>query len=120
MILTVFRSRLNKGVQDVYYQLVSKIIAIAESMPGFVSRKSFVAEDGERLSLVEFADEEAQRIGLSTPITPQRKSGARALLFGVYRASLRDDQRIKICGTPRQLKEFDTFQFRGVSTCNFF
>ncbi|HET8710793.1 MAG TPA: antibiotic biosynthesis monooxygenase [Spongiibacteraceae bacterium] len=61
MILTVFRSRLNEEALDEYYELVPKIVAIAEAMPGFRSRKSFVAEDGERLSLVEFEDEESHR-----------------------------------------------------------
>ena len=61
MILTVFRSRLNEEVEDEYKVLVPKIFALAETMPGFRSRKSYVAEDGERLSLVEFEDEQSQR-----------------------------------------------------------
>ena len=61
MILTVFRSRLNEGAEDEYKALVPEIVALAESMPGFRSRKSFIADDGERLSLVEFDDEESQR-----------------------------------------------------------
>jgi heme-degrading monooxygenase HmoA len=61
MILTVFRSRLNEAAHDEYSELVPKIVALAETMPGFRSRKSFVAEDGERLSLVEFEDEQSQR-----------------------------------------------------------
>ncbi len=61
MILTVFRSRLNEDALEEYYELVPKIVAVAETMPGFRSRKSFVAEDGERLSLVEFDDEESHR-----------------------------------------------------------
>ncbi|MFT3930933.1 MAG: antibiotic biosynthesis monooxygenase [Spongiibacteraceae bacterium] len=61
MILTVFRSRLNEAALDEYYELVPKITAVAETMPGFRSRKSFIAEDGERLSLVEFDDEESHK-----------------------------------------------------------
>ncbi|MBL4865904.1 MAG: antibiotic biosynthesis monooxygenase [Pseudomonadales bacterium] len=61
MILTVFRSRLNEEAQEKYEALVPKIVALAETMPGFLSRKSYVAEDGERLSLVEFEDEQSQR-----------------------------------------------------------
>lgn len=61
MILTVFRSRLNEDALEEYKALVPKIVALAETMPGFVSRKSYVADDGERLSLVEFEDEESHR-----------------------------------------------------------
>ena len=32
-----------------------------EEYPGFLGMKSFVAEDGERLTVVRFADEESQR-----------------------------------------------------------
>ena len=61
MILTVFRSRVKDDAQGVYKALVPKIVEIAETMPGFLSRKSFIAEDGERLSLVAFEDEYSQR-----------------------------------------------------------
>ena len=61
MILTVFRFRLRDGVEEEYYELVPKIVIEAETMPGFVSRKSYVSDDGERLSLVVFENEESQR-----------------------------------------------------------
>ena len=35
--------------------------APAEGMPGFVSFKTFRADDGERVSVIEFASEEALR-----------------------------------------------------------
>ena len=34
---------------------------LARSMPGFVETKTFVAEDGERATVVTFADEETHR-----------------------------------------------------------
>ncbi|HET7202012.1 MAG TPA: antibiotic biosynthesis monooxygenase [Steroidobacteraceae bacterium] len=61
MILTVFRSRLREDARAEYMELSPRMAALAESMPGFRSRKSFVAEDGERLTLVEFEDEQSQR-----------------------------------------------------------
>lgn len=61
MIVTIFRSRLNEDAREEYQALVPRIAALAESMPGYRARKSFVAEDGERLTLVEFEDEESQR-----------------------------------------------------------
>jgi heme-degrading monooxygenase HmoA len=41
--------------------LAAKMAALAETMPGYRSRKTFVAEDGERVVLVEFEDEASQR-----------------------------------------------------------
>lgn len=61
MILTIFRSRVKEEAQEEYKALVPKIVEVAETMPGFLSRKSYIAEDGERLSLVAFEDEQSQR-----------------------------------------------------------
>jgi heme-degrading monooxygenase HmoA len=61
MILTVFRSRLNEGHRDEYDHHVALTSALAEQTPGFLGHKMFVAEDGERVTLVEFESLEAQR-----------------------------------------------------------
>ncbi len=61
MIVTVFRSRVRAEVQEEYMQWVGRMRALATEMPGFVSHKAFVAEDGERVAIVEFESEDAQR-----------------------------------------------------------
>lgn len=61
MILTVFRSRLREEARAEYTAQASEMADLADTMPGFKSRKTFVAEDGERLTLVEFEDEASQR-----------------------------------------------------------
>ena len=61
MIVTVFRSRLMPGVQEEYVGLVERIRQEVEKMPGYISHKGFWAEDGERVTIVEFENEEAQR-----------------------------------------------------------
>ena len=57
MILTVFRSRLRPEAQAEYGELAPQMSKLARSMPGYKSHKVFVAEDGERLTLVEFEDD---------------------------------------------------------------
>jgi len=84
MILTVFRSRLNEQAQEEYKALVPKIVALAETMPGFRSRKSYIAEDGERLSLVEFEDEESQRNWALNAEHVAAKERARDYLYSEY------------------------------------
>jgi heme-degrading monooxygenase HmoA len=61
MIVTVFRCRLREEARAEYLATAAKMAALAETMPGFKSRKTFIAEDGERLVLVEFEDAETQR-----------------------------------------------------------
>jgi heme-degrading monooxygenase HmoA len=76
VIITVFRSRLRRGHEEEYTRVAAEMKALASAMPGFVSMKTFTAEDGERVSIVEFASQaghdawrehprhrEAQRLG---------------------------------------------------------
>lgn len=59
MIVTVFRSRLVPGVQDEYGPVARHMSELARGIPGYISHKGFVAEDGERVTIVEFESEEA-------------------------------------------------------------
>jgi heme-degrading monooxygenase HmoA len=54
MTLVVFRSYVRPGCADEFNALADELMPIAESMPGFRSYKVFLAEDGERCSLIEF------------------------------------------------------------------
>jgi heme-degrading monooxygenase HmoA len=60
-ILTTFRSRLRPGVESEYEPLAERMDALARKQPGFVSMKRFDAEDGERLTVIEFSSWEAHR-----------------------------------------------------------
>lgn len=61
MIVTIFRSRLNPGVQDDYGPMAKHMSELVRGIPGYVSHKGFVADDGERVTIVEFESEEALR-----------------------------------------------------------
>ncbi|MGA2565267.1 MAG: antibiotic biosynthesis monooxygenase [Pseudolabrys sp.] len=61
MIVTVFRSRLMPGLREEYVAMVDRMVEIAAAMPSYISHKGFFAEDGERVTIVEFESEEAQR-----------------------------------------------------------
>src|SRR5690606_1178765 len=54
MIVTVFRSRLKPEGRDEYMALAPRMAELARTMPGYLSHKSFVADDGERVTIVEF------------------------------------------------------------------
>lgn len=61
MIVTIFRSRLMPGVQDEYGPMAREMSELARAIPGYLSHKGFVADDGERVTIVEFASEDAMR-----------------------------------------------------------
>lgn len=61
MIITIFRSRLRPEHEKEYAEWAQKIYDLAVKMPGFISIKTFSAEDGERVSIVEFESEETMR-----------------------------------------------------------
>ncbi|MEN8185002.1 MAG: antibiotic biosynthesis monooxygenase [Myxococcota bacterium] len=54
MVVTVFRSRLRAEHADEFQALAEQMLKLARSMPGFISHRVYVSEDGERASIVEF------------------------------------------------------------------
>ena len=67
MIVTVFRSRLQAGAEAEYKQWIARMSELAKTMPGYISHKGFVAEDGERVTIVEFESAEQQRVWATHP-----------------------------------------------------
>lgn len=61
MVITIFRSRLRPEHQEEYAQWATRIHELAVRTPGFISIKTFTAEDGERVSIVEFESEETMQ-----------------------------------------------------------
>ena len=55
-VVTVFRSRLAPGHLEEYAETAARMDELAQAMPGYVEHKAFTAEDGERVTLVTFAD----------------------------------------------------------------
>lgn len=88
MPITIFRSRLAEAHRDEYYQLADEIAALADAMPGFVSRKTFAAEDGERVTIVEFADEESQRAWALHPRHREAMKAGRERLYSEYEITI--------------------------------
>jgi heme-degrading monooxygenase HmoA/ketosteroid isomerase-like protein len=53
-MIVVFRSRLRDGVEADYGRDAERIAELAVAAPGFASAKDFIADDGERLALIEW------------------------------------------------------------------
>jgi heme-degrading monooxygenase HmoA len=58
MVITVSRSRLEQDHADEVQTLADRMLALVQATPGFISYKSFRAEDGERCSIIEFESRE--------------------------------------------------------------
>jgi heme-degrading monooxygenase HmoA len=64
MVITIFRSRLREEHAAEYAEVAARMDTLARSMPGFRAIKTFVADDGERVSLIEFERlEDAEAFG---------------------------------------------------------
>jgi len=60
MLVVLFRSKL-VDTPDGYAEMAQEMLDLAKTMPGFVGVKAFKADDGERLTLVWWQDEETLR-----------------------------------------------------------
>jgi heme-degrading monooxygenase HmoA len=96
MIVTVFRSRLMPGLQQEYVAVVNRMTELAASMPGYLSHKVFIAEDGERCTIVEFESEEAQRGWRMHPEHREAQKKAREIYYQSY--------SLQICEIKRESK----------------
>ena len=95
-VVTIFRNRLKPENVDEYYEWAARISALAKTMPGYLSHKTFAADDGERVTIVEFADEASQR-GWSTQAqhVEAKKKG---------RESFYTEYSIQICEVKRETR----------------
>lgn len=59
MIVAVFRTRMRPQIDDEYAEMARRMSELAKEVPGYVSHKGYVSDDGERVTIVEFASEEA-------------------------------------------------------------
>jgi heme-degrading monooxygenase HmoA len=96
MKVIVFRSRLRPDVRDDYTALVDRMIELAETMPGYISHKDFAADDGERVTIVEFAHEEGLRIWRTNPEHVAAQKLAREKYY--------TDYHIQVCTLDRESK----------------
>ena len=84
MVITIFRSRLRPEHIKEYGEWAARIHDLAVKMPGFVSIKTFTAEDGERVSIVEFESEETMRNWREQPEHRQAQELGRKLFYSEY------------------------------------
>jgi heme-degrading monooxygenase HmoA len=96
MIVTVFRSRLKSDAQPEYGEWAARMSELARGMPGYIAHKIFVAEDGERVTLVEFESAEAQGAWSRHPEHVAAKKHGRDAFYLAY--------RLQVCEVIRDME----------------
>lgn len=88
MIVAVFRSYPRPEFEAEYKETATRVAQVAKTIPGYLSHKSFVAEDGERVTIVEYASEEPLRAWSRHPDHVQAKKLGRQKFYASYRVQV--------------------------------
>lgn len=84
MIVTIFRSRLRPEAVEDYTRWATRMSELARAMPGYVSHTAFTAEDGERVTIVEFESEDTHRAWAMHPEHLQAQRKGRAEFYETF------------------------------------
>jgi heme-degrading monooxygenase HmoA len=94
MVVTVFRSRLRDEHAQPHYEMSARMRMLAEKMPGFIGFKTFRADDGERVSLIEFESEDTLRAWREHPEHGKAQELGRTKFYAEF--------QIQVCSIIRQ------------------
>jgi len=94
MPVVIFRSRLRPEAAGEFRKLLPRMLDLARSIPGFVSYKAFAADDGERVSIIEFETDEALRAWREHPEHRKAQAAGRDRFYAEY--------DIKVCEPLRE------------------
>lgn len=86
MMVVVFRARRTpEGDGEEYRGQFARMSELAREMPGYISHKPFVAEDGERLTVFEWESAEALQAWATHPQHVPVKALGRQKFYATYR-----------------------------------
>lgn len=94
MVVVVFRSRLRDETAERFHVLADRMMALAMAMPGFISYKVYVAEDGERVSIHEWETAEHLRAWREHPEHREAQRQGREAFYSDY--------TLYVCEGPRE------------------
>jgi heme-degrading monooxygenase HmoA len=100
MMVTIFRSRLDPDAADEYAAWATRMSELAQTMPGYISHKVFVAEDGERVTLVEFESADTQRHWKMHPPHVEAQQKGRRDFYLEYKLQVCNVERESLFARP--------------------
>jgi heme-degrading monooxygenase HmoA len=83
-VVTVFRSRLREDADARYVALDHELRERARSLGGLVDVSSFVAEDGERVTVVTFQDRVSHDRWAADPVHREAQRFGREAIYAAY------------------------------------
>jgi heme-degrading monooxygenase HmoA len=86
VIAVIFRNRVVPGaaVAEEYEKLSARMRELAEAMPGFLGIKSYVADDGENVSISRFESEAALSAWREHPEHREAQRIGRERIYAMY------------------------------------
>jgi len=99
-IVTVFRSRLRPGVEEGYSQVAGEMSALVRTVRGFVDEKLYLSPDGERVTVVRFADLESHRSWANHPEHRAAQLRGRAEFYSWFDISVCEELHARIFEAP--------------------
>jgi heme-degrading monooxygenase HmoA len=97
-VVTVFRSRLRDDVDPRYEPLDGALRARAAALGGLVDVTSFVADDGERVTVVTFADRESHERWARDAVHRDAQRLGREGVYASYSIQVADCTRVSSRG----------------------
>ena len=91
IIVTVFRSRLRPGIDDEYQKVSRQMSDIVHRMDGFLDEKFFTSSDGERMTVVRFADRKSHRAWAEQPDHVEAQRRGRDEFYSCYDISVSEE-----------------------------
>jgi heme-degrading monooxygenase HmoA len=89
MMVAVFRAeRTPEGVGEDYSRWFTRMTEIACNMPGYISHKAYIAEDGQRLTLFEWESAETLQAWSTHPEHLEAKRTGRTTFYAKYHAQI--------------------------------
>lgn len=95
-VVTVFRSRLRPGVDATYGEVAAEMSRQVRLMDGFIDESFFLADDGERVTIVRFRDAAAQRTWAEHPDHLAAQRRGRDEFYEFYDISVSDETYAKV------------------------
>ena len=95
MVVVTFRNRHNPGIDEQEYgQRVAKLFEIVAAMPGFRGIRSYEAEDGEQMSVIEFDSHES--------LAAWRENAEHAIAQQLGKEKYYSEYHLQICELVRE------------------
>ena len=95
-VIILFRSRLRADAEPEYSRWAARMDELAHRQPGFLAIKTFRADDGERVSIVEFASEAD---ALAWRAHPEHREAQ-----GLGRERFYADYEVTVCSPVRETR----------------